>query len=141
MKNLLCITAHPDDDTLFAGTLLKLKKPHWKLYKMILTSSESGVSLKDGVKDLKKHRENEGEVFAKRIGIEKTFWAKREDGFLKKDKKIIKDVVKTIRTIKPNIVILLNPNDYHKDHRESYLIGVEAIEMSTRNSYLVWGKK
>src|SRR3989344_4156615 len=140
MKRLISITAHPDDDTLFAGTLLKLKHSGWNLSEAILTGGENGVSIKDGVKNLKKQRKNEALGFAKKVGIKNVYWLGGKDGFLKTSDKIVGELLKTIRTAKPDVVVLLNPNDYHKDHQIAYKIGFEATELASRNSYSEYGK-
>lgn len=144
MKNqkyrLLAIIAHPDDEILFAGLLLKLKKKGWDLFEIILTEGGGGVSLINiGKEKLKERRKKEGELFAKLIGIKKIFWLKEEDGFLSQNNELIKKLVVIIRKIQPDLVILLNPEDYHKDHRESYNIGINALEIATRKSHLQYG--
>jgi len=126
-RKLLAITAHPDDDILFGGTLLKLRKKGWKLFEVILTGNDP-------------ERRKEAKVFAKLIGIEKIFWLKAEDGFLSKNKKILEKLITVIRNVNPDVIILLNPHDYHKDHRQTHSLGLEAIEMATRNSYFQYGK-
>lgn len=140
MKNVLAITAHPDDDTLFAGTLIKLKKSGWRLYEAILTGGENGVSIKKGVKNLKDQRKSEAENFAKEIGIEKIYWIGGTDGFLSNNKKILQNLLKAIREVHPLIVILLNPDDYHKDHQKSYKIGLDTVELASRHSYTEFGE-
>ncbi len=140
MKNILCITAHPDDDSLFAGTLLKMKTAGWNIFEAILTGGEDGVSIKNDVKNLKKHRVTEAEQFAKLIGLSDIYWLNGTDGFLEETKQITEELVRVMRKVNPSILILLSPGDYHKDHQVSYKIGLSAIELATRNAYLSLGK-
>lgn len=129
---LLAIIAHPDDEILFAGLLLKLRKKGWFLSQVIFTNGGGGITKAA-------QRKKEAKKFARLVGINKIYWLGEKDGFLTANEKVIKKLVSIIRKVKPNLVILLNPSDYHKDHRESYLGGIQALEMATRNSHFKYG--
>lgn len=137
---LLLISAHPDDDAQVTGTLLKIKKRGWQLFEIILTKGGNGTKRGKKCSFLSTRRKKEGEIFAKLLGMKKIYWFNETDGFLTKNKTLVVRLLKIIRKVSPKIIILLNPNDYHKDHRESYTISLEAIELATRNSYFAFGR-
>ena len=52
----------------------------------------------------------------------------------------MKDLLTVIRKVNPQIVILLNPDDYHKDHKKAYVIGIDAVELASRHAYVEYGE-
>lgn len=136
-NNVLVISAHADDHVSCAGTLFKLKKQGFKLFEVVLTDSSEGRDFKDA-KDTTKNKKSNTEIARIRetelskasefLGIEKTFKIGQEDLGLTYSKKLVFEIVPIIRAIKPVVGIIMNSNDFHPDHRQTFSIGSEAFK-------------
>lgn len=138
-KTFLFISAHPDDDVLVGGTILKLKKAGWKTVEIVCTKGEGEQKDSDS-KKIATERVKEIKSYQKNIGLDEVFFLNGKDGFLSADEKFTTEMVKLIRKISPSVIIVLNDEDYHHDHRISHKIALHAIELATRKAYLHLGK-
>ena len=116
-KNVIIISAHPDDETLGAGgTLLKHKSKGDKLFWIIGTEMSLSKSYS---KDQIKSRNNEIEKVAKIYGFEKIFRLNFETSKLDSSSliKLVPLISEIFKEVEPNIIYNLNLNDAHSDHR------------------------
>lgn len=117
MKNIVIISAHPDDEILGAGgTLLKHKKQGDNIIWIIATALFEGNGFSN---ERITSRKEEIELVAKRLGISATY----QLGFptMRLSSSSLIELVPKISEIfhkeKPNIIYTLNRSDAHSDHR------------------------
>ncbi len=140
-KSIVLFTAHPDDNILVTGTLLKLKKKGWNIHEVVLTTGASGINnITNSNDNLDKIRHNEILTFSQKVGYSDVNCIGLNDGFIDKEGDIIKNFVIHLRRVQPSLVILPFRSDYHTDHRRVFFWGREAIELANRNAYLDLGK-
>ncbi len=140
-KSIMLFTAHPDDNILVTGTLLKLKKKGWSIHEVVLTTGSEGINnITNSNNDLDKIRNNEILAFSQSIGYSDVNCIGLNDGFIDKEGDIIKNFVTHLRRVQPSLVILPFRDDYHADHRKVFFWGREAIELANRSAYLGLGK-
>ncbi len=110
-KVILAISAHEDDlDFGCSGTISKWINEGAKVYYFILTDGSKGSDDKSiNEQELIKERQVEQENAAKVLGVEKVFFGNFEDGALEDNNIVRKEIVKMIRSIKPDIVITMDP--------------------------------
>jgi len=127
-KNVIIISAHPDDETLGAGgTLLKHKSIGDELFWIIGTE----MSLSNGYnKDQIETRNNEIEQVAKFYGFKKVFRLNLETTKLDSSSlvKLVPLISEIFKEVEPNIIYNLNINDAHSDHR----VLSEAVMANTK---------
>lgn len=117
MKNVIVISAHPDDETLgVGGTLLKHKEIGDKLFWIIATkiSEDEGFS-----KERVNSRIDEIEKVSKRFGFEEVFFLNYSTMSLSSSSVVglVPKLSKIFQEIKPEILFSLNRSDAHSDHR------------------------
>jgi LmbE family N-acetylglucosaminyl deacetylase len=118
----LVITAHPDDaEFLCGGTIAKLCDLGLEVTLCVATSGDKGtrdVTIRR--QELAAMREQETRNAARVLGVRHcVFWG-MPDGFLIEDDELRGLAVRTIRTLKPDIVITwdgFRPSFNHTDHR------------------------
>lgn len=131
---LLILGAHPDDAEFHAGGLAALYGRRGHTVKIVsVTNGEAGHHEQSGA-PLTARRRAEAHAAAALIGAESEVWDNR-DGRLEPTLEVRWQVVREIRTFRPDLVLTHRPNDYHPDHRAvgqavqdaSYLVTVPAI--------------
>src|SRR5262249_15509590 len=131
---LLIIGAHPDDADYAGGGTAALYRAAGHAVKMIsVTDGGSGHHLKTGP-ELVKRRRAEAAAAGAVIGATYETWD-HPDGALMPTLEARYQVIREIRTFKPDLLLTHRPNDYHPDHRytsllvqdASYLVTVPAI--------------
>lgn len=138
MKNkiILAIGAHPDDTDFGAsGTIAKWVQEGATAYYVICTDGSRGSEdPKMTHKRLAAIRKSEQEEAAKVLGVKKVFFLNHPDTQLVYDLKLKEELVRIIRTVKPKIVITMDPNFYyseefinHTDHRAAALAAMDAV--------------
>ena len=139
-KVVLGIAAHPDDlDFSSSGTMAKFAQNGAEIYYLILTDGSQGSADYDASPlELAKIREAEQRSALKVIGSEPenvTFLG-YPDGALQITMEVKKDVVKVIRTVKPDVVVTMDPSVlysslrgfiHHPDHRAAGQIALDAV--------------
>jgi N-acetylglucosamine malate deacetylase 1 len=117
MKNIIVLSAHPDDEVLGAGgTLLKHKASGDHIYWIIATNMavKYGYSKTDVTR-----RKNEIEKVGKHLGVKKIF----DLGFPPMEltseilPSLIKQISEIFNKVKPEIVYSVHRSDAHSDHR------------------------
>ena len=136
-KKILVILAHPDDPEFFCGaTLAKWCREGHQVEYCLLTRGEKGVNDNfKGTSNISKLRETEQLEAAKVIGVGKVLFLDNDDGFLEPTIDLRKQIVRVIRSERPDIVVTCDPSNYfirdnyinHPDHRAAGEVVIEAI--------------
>jgi len=131
---LLIIGAHPDDADYSGGGLAALYRQHGHTVRMVsVTDGSAGHHVTAGPA-LAKRRKAEAAASGAVIGATYDTWD-HPDGALLPTLEARAQVIRLIRTFKPDLVLTHRPNDYHPDHRytsqlvqdASYLVTVPAV--------------
>lgn len=117
MKNIIVISAHPDDETLGAGgTMLKHKENGDEIYWLIVTNvfENQGFS-----KKRIESRQVEIEKVAKHFGFKQVFKLDYPTMTLSSSSliKLVPEISKIFMEVKPEVIYSLNRSDAHSDHR------------------------
>lgn len=117
MKNIIVVSAYPDDETLGAGgTILKHVNNGDHVYWLIVTNvfENQGFS-----KERVDSRQEEIKQVEKLLGIEKTFFLDYPTMTLSSSSllKMVPEISEIFGEVKPEIIYCLNRSDAHSDHR------------------------
>ena len=120
MRNIVVISAHPDDEILgVGGTLLKHKKNGDKIYWLITTNifENQGFS-----KERISSRQKEIKKISEALSVEKVFMLNYPTMSLSTSTLIemVPKISKIFIEIEPEIVYCLNRSDAHSDHRITF---------------------
>lgn len=144
-KRVLAIAAHPDDLEFTCTVMLKrLIEEGYEVYFLIITNGENGFKIKSYSKAQRiKARQKEQLNAAKMIGVKKVIFWNYRDSFLEYTEGLRKDLVTTIRKIKPEIIFSFDPgnktfsnlNLFHRDHRVAAESVFDAC-FAAKNSFI-----
>lgn len=137
-KIVLGIAAHPDDlDFGASGTMASYAKAGAEVHYLILTDGSKGSSdLKMSPIELVKLREDEQKAAVDIIGGKSVQFLGYPDGGLEVTLDLKKQISKVIRTIKPDVVITMDPSMLysskrgfinHPDHRAAGQATLDAV--------------
>lgn len=142
-KVILAVGAHPDDmDYTASGTIAKLVKEGWDAYYVVCTDGSRGSRHhKTTHKALAQVRREEQDASGKILGLKDVFFLDHEDTELMCDVTLKEELVRIIRTVKPQVVITMDPAFLytphapwsgkafinHTDHRATALSTVDAV--------------
>lgn len=143
-KVILAVGAHPDDmDFGASGTIAKWANEGAKAYYVICTDGSRGSEdPKMTHKKLAQIRRKEQEEAAKILGVKKVFFLNHTDTQLVANLKLKEEIVKIVRTLRPDVVITMDPTFYysqnfssiigfgfinHTDHRAASLATMDAV--------------
>ena len=137
-KIVLGIAAHPDDlDFGASGAMAKYAKAGAEVHYLILTDGSKGSSdLKMSPLDLVKLRETEQRAAVKIIGGKSVEFLGFPDGGLEVTMELKKQISRVIRSIKPDVVITIDPSMLysssrgfinHPDHRAAGQATLDAV--------------
>ena len=143
MQKIMAIAAHADDiEFSCSGTMTKLASEGKELTYVVLSAGEKGNKKdipKSKIIDIRKKEQREA---AKIIGVKNVVFLDMEDGTIKNDEKLRKELVKLIRTYKPDIIFTFDPDcslenfyTYHSDHRETAIAVFDAASPRAGNKY------
>ena len=140
MKNkiILAVGAHPDDmDFGASGTVAKFVEEGAEAYYLILTDGSRGSQdPKMTHRKLAQIRKKEQEEAGKVLGLKKIFFLNHTDTRLLADFSLREEISRIIKTVRPNIVITMDPTFYysqksgfinHTDHRAASLATMDAV--------------
>lgn len=143
VKRVLVIMAHPDDpDFTCAGTAIQMARQGIEVTYMILTNGDKGNHNPEITRNqLIALRKIEQRAAAEVSGVKHVLFMGEEDGFLQPTRELRLRVVREIRRIRPEVVIITNPERYlvgdgyinHPDHRNAGLVALEAIFPASDN--------
>jgi len=136
-QKILVILAHPDDPDFFlGGSIARWTEAGHHVEYCLFTRGDKGVNgrIADPV-ELGKLRVVEQTEAAAVLGVRKVQFLNYEDGYLTPDMETRREIVRVIRTIKPDIVVSCDPTNYfhrankinHPDHRAAGQIVVDAV--------------
>lgn len=140
MKNVLFISAHPDDHITSAGFLLKLKEKGCQLDEIVLTSGTGGYKHAKEKNTIAIVREQEFKRAEKLLGMKKTYLLKYDEHELAMNRENVEAVVKIARSCKPEIIIMPNHDDYHETHIETNRIATKAIRTAIKKRKMELGQ-
>ncbi len=143
-ERLLVITAHPDDaDFGVAATVAKWIRAGTVAQLVCCTSGDAGAD--DAATDplrLARTREGEQRAAARVVGYEDVHFLHRPDGALENDLALREQLVRIIRTFRPDAVMAMDPTVVihdggfiqHVDHRQAAMAAVDAVYPAARNA-------
>lgn len=143
-ERLLVITAHPDDaDFGVAGSVARWIREGTVAQLVCCTSGDAGSD--DAQMDpleLARLREAEQQAAARIVGYEGVTFLHRPDGALANDLALREQLVRVIRTFRPDAVAAPDPRVIvhedgfvqHVDHREAGAAAVDAVYPAARNA-------
>jgi LmbE family N-acetylglucosaminyl deacetylase len=127
---LLIIGAHPDDADYHAGGLAALYRAAGHVVQMVsLTNGDAGHHQMRGPK-LAERRRAEATAAAAVIGATYEVLS-NHDGELQPSLENRRQVIRLIRSFRPDLVLTHRPNDYHPDHRYTGQLVCDAAYMMT----------
>lgn len=137
-KVVLGIAAHPDDlDFGTSGTMASFAKAGADVHYLIITDGSKGTDdMKASGTDLIKIREQEQRNAVKAIGGKSVTFLGYPDGELEVTLGLKKDIVRVIRTLKPDVVITMDPSMLysakrgfinHPDHRAAGQATLDSV--------------
>ena len=126
---IIAIGAHPDDcDIKFAGTAFKLAQAGHAVKFLSVTNGDAGHHEMGGGM-LAKRRYLETQESARRLGIGEYEVLDNHDGELTPTVEVRRQIIRSIRRWKADIVVAPRPNDYHPDHRYTGVLVQDAAYM------------
>jgi LmbE family N-acetylglucosaminyl deacetylase len=143
-ERALVIVAHPDDaDFGVAGTLSAWTRAGTVARLVCCTSGDAGAD--DASTDpleLARLREDEQRAAATIVGYEGVDYLHRPDGALENDLALREQLVRIIRSFKPDAVVAMDPTVIiheggfiqHVDHRHAALAAADAVYPASRNA-------
>lgn len=142
-KTILAVGAHPDDIEFGASaTVAGFVAKGWEAYYLLCTDGSRGSDDPQMThKKLAKIRRDEQIAAGKVLGIKDIFFLTHPDTQLVCDLALKEEIVRVIRTVRPQIVITMNPTFYfsqkplasgyhminHTDHRAASLATLDAV--------------
>lgn len=135
VRSILIISSHADDHISCAGTVMKLVEERGIVpFELVLTDSSRGQDFRRKTQVNRKRvadvRLKELTQASRFLGIKKTFMLAQQDFGLQSKPKVIFDVAKVIRFVRPQIVFINGEFDAHPDHRAAFRIGLDAIKLA-----------
>lgn len=145
-KVALAIAAHPDDaDFGCAGTSNLWSKQGWDFYVLVCTDGSKGTADAELTADrLVPMRQAEQRAASAASGVKDVFFLEGyTDGELDYSRKLLGDVVRIIRKVKPYVVFTHDPTQIfhgnsfinHHDHRTAGLIATDAVYPAARDRW------
>ena len=143
-ERVLVIVAHPDDaDFGVAGTMARWIRAGTAARMVCCTSGDAGAD--DATTDplaLARTREAEQRGAAEVVGYEGVDFLHRPDGALENDLALREQLVRIIRTFKPDAVmamdptVIISPRGFvqHVDHRNAAMAALDAVYPAARNA-------
>lgn len=143
-ERLLVITAHPDDAELaVAGSVARWVREGTVAHLVCCTSGDAGADAPDtDPLELAARREQEQRAAARVVGYAGVTFLHRPDGALANDLALREQLVRVIRTVRPDAVASADPRVIvdevgfvqHVDHREAAAAAVDAVYPAARNA-------
>ncbi len=127
---LLVIGAHPDDAEYRAGGLAAKYRQLGHVVKFVSVTDGGAGHHAMPRDDLIRRRRAEAEAAGRVCGIEYEVWD-YPDGELEPTLAARRQVIRTIRSFRPDLVLTHRPNDYHPDHRYTSQLVQDAAFMVT----------
>lgn len=135
--NILVVAPHHDDEVIgCGGTIFKHYKKNDKVWVVYVTAGWSGIPKIKSKEKAIKIREREAHNACKILGVQKAIFLREDDrNIYNKKGKIIQELIKIIRDIKPNLIYAPHLEEKDIEHRITYEAIKEATWLS-RSPYL-----
>jgi LmbE family N-acetylglucosaminyl deacetylase len=136
-KRVLVVLAHPDDPEFFCGgTVARWCAEGHEVVYCLLTKGERGSD--DGSvvpAELAAKRQQEQQRAAEILGVRQVIFLDYPDGMLAPSLEVRRDIVRTIRRIRPQVIVTCDPTNYfpsdryinHPDHRAAGQATLDAV--------------
>ncbi|MHA1110927.1 MAG: PIG-L deacetylase family protein [Promethearchaeota archaeon] len=131
---IMGIGAHPDDIEIVSGGLALLGTKLGYKFKFVSVTNGNVGHHKIKSDELAIVREKEAQAAASALGGEYKS-LNVDDGYVFVNKEQTEKVVKVIREFDPDLVITHRPNSYHRDHRYTGVLVMDASYMLTVPQY------
>jgi LmbE family N-acetylglucosaminyl deacetylase len=142
-KRIAVVFAHPDDAEFgVAGTVARwVKEGHTVIYVSLTSGGQGGEDPNVRPEDLATIREAEQLAASEILGVSETIFLRLPDGSVTADLETRALLVKVFRTIKPDVVVAMDPSFLwsdsgyinHPDHRATGQVTLDAIFPGTGN--------
>ena len=137
------MTAHPDDgDFWAAGYSAQLAAKGWDVFFLICTNGAKGTEDRTMTRErlISLRREEQREA-CRRMGVKDVYFLDHEDSELLYDRRLLEEVVRHIRKLRPATVITHDPTDIiirdsfinHPDHRAAGTAALDAVYPTARD--------
>lgn len=137
-KVVLAVVAHPDDiEFCAAGSVIRWIEAGTDVHYLILTSGCNGTSDRSlSPEQVTIQREDEQRAAAKLLGVKNVYFCDYQDCHLATRNDVKRDIVRTIRKVRPDTVITMDPTMYysirrgtinHSDHRAAGQATLDAV--------------
>jgi LmbE family N-acetylglucosaminyl deacetylase len=143
-KRVLVVLAHPDDPEFFCGgTVAKWSAAGCSICYCLLTKGDKGAD--DDVlstDEISVIRVAEQRAAARVLGVDEVIFLDHPDGYLEPNLELRRDIVRVIRTVRPDIVITCDPTNFfpsnrhinHADHRAAGEATLDAVYPAARSA-------
>jgi LmbE family N-acetylglucosaminyl deacetylase len=130
--DVLVVTPHPDDAEFgVAGTVVKWVAEGKEIVYAVCTNGNKGTSDYDlKPETLAETREREQLCAAEVLGVREVIFLRHEDQSLEDTPEFRKEIVRLIRTYRPDIVVSADPYRryiWHRDHRITGQVVLDAV--------------
>jgi LmbE family N-acetylglucosaminyl deacetylase len=138
IKRALCIVAHPDDIEFYcAGAILLMARHGAVVDFVVATSGDKGArdTTRSSAK-VARIREREQEMAAEVMGVKRVKFLRHPDAELVESLELREELVREIRTSKPDVLFTFDPNvpyRFHPDHRVVGRVALDAAWPSARD--------
>lgn len=144
-QKILVILAHPDDPEFFCGaTLARWIDAGHEVNYLLLTRGDKGSNDPSiSPEELMALRMVEQRNAADVLGVHEITFLQYPDGYVVPDLEMRKEVVRHIRTIRPNIIVTSDPLNFytrgiyinHPDHRAAGQVTIDAVFPAAGNLF------
>jgi LmbE family N-acetylglucosaminyl deacetylase len=128
----MVITPHPDDMEIgCGGTLAHWAKQGTEVYVVLCTDGASGSSDRSMDSERLRKLRNQEELDACRaLGVKELVTLNYPDGGLEDTEDFLRDAVRAIRKLRPEVVLCQDPyrrQHQHRDHRKAATVALDAV--------------
>jgi LmbE family N-acetylglucosaminyl deacetylase len=130
--DILVVTPHPDDaETRSAGSIARWVREGRSVVYVVCTNGDKGTGDRNiEPSDLANLREREQLAAARVLGVSEVIFLHHPDQQLEDTPSFRKEIVKIIRSYRPDTIITVEPSERymsHRDHRKTGLVTIEAV--------------
>jgi LmbE family N-acetylglucosaminyl deacetylase len=131
IERVLCFTAHPDDiDFGAAGTVAAWTAAGVQVSYCIMTDGDAGGFDPEQREEIVRLRVAEQQRAAALVGVTDIHYLHQRDGYLEPSHEVMREVVRLIRQIRPDVVLSMHPernwDRIQKSHPDHLAVG-EAV--------------
>lgn len=137
-KIILAVGAHADDmEFCIGGSVASWVQQGDEVYYLVLTDGAKGTADPSVTpEELRAKRRDEQRAAARISGVKEVFFCDYEDGALQVSSEVVRDIVKIIRQVRPDIVVTMDPTMIysvehrtinHPDHRAAGQATLDAV--------------